>query len=89
MTRPVPRLVALTPAEHRVLRAFLHDGADNPTLARRCDVSTETIRSHIRRILAATATRSKAELAVAALTGRLAFRTHPHARTLTERKAAA
>jgi DNA-binding NarL/FixJ family response regulator len=88
VTRPVPRIAVLTPAEHRVLRAFLHDGADNPTLARRCDVSTETIRSHIRRILAATGCTSKAALAVAALTGRLAFRTHPHARTITERRAA-
>jgi DNA-binding NarL/FixJ family response regulator len=75
--RTLPRIVALTPAERRVLEAFLTDGCDNATLARRLGCAHETVKSHLRAVLRATGCPDRAALAVALLRGRVAIRTRP------------
>lgn len=65
------RTVVVSPAQYRVLRALLHDGADNDTLARRLGIGVPTIKDHLRVLFAATGTTTRTELVVAVLRGRV------------------
>jgi DNA-binding NarL/FixJ family response regulator len=51
--RPVTRIIRLTPRESQVLDAFMIDGADNPTIARRLMIRPATAKTHMKNILRA------------------------------------
>lgn len=61
--RGVDRVATLTPAERRVLR-LLSTGARNRELADRLDVSLDTVKTHVKRVLAKLGVRSRAEAAL-------------------------
>lgn len=72
------RVATLTPAERRVL-ALLATGARNRDLADRLDVSIDTVKTHVKRVLAKLGVRSRAEAALvgAALAHRGPASDHP------------
>lgn len=60
----------LTPAEYRVLDAFLQDGCTNAEIAGALFLSEDTIKTHMKRILEKSGADNRAALAVMVLTGR-------------------
>lgn len=54
-----------------MLEAFLIDGADNATIARRLGISVDTVRVQFTRIRTRTGLTSKTALAVAVLSGHI------------------
>lgn len=69
MTVTVPPVIALTPAQDKVLRVFAADGADNATIAQRIGIAPETVKSHLRAVLDATGYANRAALGIAYRTG--------------------
>lgn len=69
MTTALPGELAIAPsaAQYRVLVQLLRDGADNRTLARRLHLSEETVKCHIKALLALAGLSTRTELAVAIL----------------------
>ena len=72
-TRQDQLTIELTPAEYRVLTAFLHDGASNPTLARRLGINIMTVKSHLGQIMRRSGVETRAGLAVAVARGHVRF----------------
>jgi DNA-binding CsgD family transcriptional regulator len=70
-----PRLAVLTPAQRRVLGELVKDGASNPEIARRLGVSLDTVKSHMKVILAVTGCGDRAAVVADCLRGRLVIRT--------------
>lgn len=68
------RLVTITPAQARVLRELLNDGASNVTIARRLRVSTESVKSHTKALFRHFGVSNRAALVVEVLTGRQKYR---------------
>ena len=68
MTSP-PRPVLITYAQSRVLRQLVHDGADNLVLADRLSLSPNTIKTHMRALLALTGYPNRTALVIAILRG--------------------
>lgn len=66
-----PLVAELTPAQFRVARALLHDGATNDRLATRLRLAPDTVRSHLKDIYLATATGTRTEFVVAVLRRRV------------------
>lgn len=64
-TAAAPHIAHLTPRQKVVLNELLADGARDETIAKRLGVKTDTIKSHVRRILGATRCQSRTELIVA------------------------
>lgn len=63
------RVVTLTPMQRRVLDELCTDGASNEDIAARLYVTPDTIKTHLRHILAATGAANRTALVVAVLTG--------------------
>lgn len=72
-------LLDLTPREWDVLTELCRDGADNRSIARRLFVSEDTVKTHVKHLLAKGGYRTRTELAVAVLRQEhaLAVRVHP------------
>ena len=51
--QPVSRIVRVTHREREVLDAFMLDGAANETIARRLEVTIDTVKTHIKNLLRA------------------------------------
>lgn len=62
--RPGPRCIDITPAQHLVLNELCRDGADNVVIAARLSVTTETVKSHLKRVMAKAHTTNRTELAL-------------------------
>lgn len=71
MTEPTPLVVALAPRQLAVLTELVKDGASNIQIARRLYVSEDTVKTHLRTIMARCGVGSRTELVVAVLTGRV------------------
>ena len=69
MFLPEPRLVVLTHAQFVVARAFAFDGASNRTIASRCYIVEDTVKSHMKAILRACGVTDRAALAVVLWSG--------------------
>lgn len=72
---PVPDILEVTGAEFRILEAFLGDGADNETIARRCGLARDTVKTHFHRIMRRADVPNRTALAVLILTGQKRVRT--------------
>lgn len=57
--------------QYQVLQELLKDGADNPTIALRLGIAPDTVKCHIKILLAKTGLANRTELAVAVLQGHL------------------
>jgi DNA-binding NarL/FixJ family response regulator len=66
-----PRPFRLTIGQGQVLRAFLIDGADNATIARRCGIKLDTVKTHMRLILKSAGVHNRATLALAVERGEI------------------
>jgi DNA-binding NarL/FixJ family response regulator len=66
-----PRPFRLTIGQGQVLRAFLLDGADNATIARRCGIKPDTAKGHMREVLKTAGVSNRAALALAVERGEL------------------
>ena len=69
MTAPKP----ITRAEARILTELLRDGADNRTIARRCNLSEQTVKVHMKRLLDASGCPSRTSLVVEVMRRRVTF----------------
>lgn len=49
---PPPVCLIIRPGEDRVLRSFLSDGAPNRMVGRRLNLSIDTVKAHLRNIMA-------------------------------------
>ena len=79
-------LVSITRAEARVLDELMRDGASNQTIARRLCLSEDTVKTHMKRLLAATDCPDRTSLVVAIFRRAIRIRVrrtpaHPSART--------
>lgn len=72
--------IYVSQSEWRVLTAFLHDGGSNETVARRLCCSQETVKTHMRRLLAKTGCDTRSSLAVAVLRGHVHVQPSPSRR---------
>lgn len=72
--RPGLRCIEVTPAEQRVLLELCRDGADNPEIAERLHITTDTVKSHIKHVLKRTGTVNRTELALDLVKKRLQTR---------------
>jgi DNA-binding NarL/FixJ family response regulator len=68
------RTLPVTSQHMDVLRELLHDGADNAEIADRLDLDVQTVKSHLRRLLAAAGCQTRTELVVRVLRGQLRLR---------------
>lgn len=73
MAPPSERLIVLSPSEWRVYCALRYDGANDLTIARRLDLSKNTVKTHLRRIFAKADVASRAALLAAELNGEVRF----------------
>ena len=63
------RHAVISPAQADVLRQLLGEGGTNRQIARRLNLTEDTVKSHMRALLAAAKTADRTALAVAVLTG--------------------
>ena len=73
--RPVPRIAVLTPAQRAVVVELARDGAPNHVIARRLGIDTETVKTHLRRAMAASDCTSRTALVAALLRREVVLRT--------------
>jgi len=66
-----PREVPVTLREFDVANELLRDGADNQTIAKRLYVTEDTVKSHLKKLLARTGAKTRGELVVAVFRGRV------------------
>jgi DNA-binding NarL/FixJ family response regulator len=59
------RVLVVSASERRVLEAFMFDGSDNETIARRLSLTSDTVRTHLRNIYARAGIHTRTELALA------------------------
>lgn len=71
--------VRVTFAEYKVLKELIRDGATNKVIARRCYLTEDTVKTHIKSILARTPQTDRTSLVVAVLRGKTQI--HPVHRT--------
>lgn len=76
MTNPAPRLVILTPRQRAVLGELARDGADNPTIGARLGISEQTVKHHIKGVLAAFDRTTRTAVVVDCLRGHVRVRVH-------------
>lgn len=76
MTAPAgPHVVTVTPRQRAVIGEVARDGADDNTIALRLGISTWTVKTHMRRALAATGADNRTHLVCLLLRGHLRLRT--------------
>lgn len=73
--RPVPRIAVVTPAQRAVVVELARDGAPNHVIARRLGIDIETVKTHLRRAMAASGCTSRTALVAALLHGEVRLRT--------------
>lgn len=66
---PEPRLVLFSHAQFVVARAFLFDGASNRTVAKRCFITEDTVKSHMKSIMRKVGVSDRTEAAVLVWSG--------------------
>ena len=66
--------LVLTSHQRRVLDAFMRDGADNDTVARRVGLSVDTTKCHMRAVFAQAGVPNRAALALELVRGRAVVR---------------
>lgn len=63
--------IRIRPAQAVVVRELRRDGASNKQIARRLNLSVETVKSHLQAVYAATGCHDRTSLVLAITTGRI------------------
>lgn len=69
-----PRVVIVTPRQRAVIGELARDGADNKTIALRLGVVEDTIKSHVKHVIAATGADNRTHLVCLLLRGHVQLR---------------
>ena len=88
MTAPAPRLAVVTPAQRAVIGELTRDGADNPTIGLRLDISEHTVKTHVKAALKATGADNRTHLVCLLLRGHVRLRVAKRPTDLQEDQAA-